>query len=690
MTDKILQITANVIVANANTYTPKTASISTPTLVTGTSAYDKVTTNVDALSLNIQVNNMGEEVLPNPGLFKRAQDYYSIIERVSLGISIPKFDQLTGVSDVFSRTVSFARVFQESQITNDSYKVFVVGKGIAESVASTDTPEKSLSTVYADQANESDQVSIEPGKNFLENVLIGQEVVTKQPGKGVAETVATQDILTATATFDRVFVDLVDATDDFLGLANLDDDQVASVGKTLAHAFAVSDTQVLDSGILKLDAATSTDQTTADTGKVLAHSFTNTEQVFSSVGKGVLDNTTSSDQTAIETGKLLSDSTTNSETVSLQPDKGIADIVGYSEQIIYSTGKFLNTAFTAQDVIATQWTANSLLSDSATTAIQISFSANNQLLDSTTNTEQVILETTKVHADIFITSDVLSTTVAYSRDFTDLVDATDDFLGVANIDDDQIAAVDKNIVDSTSNSEQIAYSTTKTLLDTSIATDTFNTQWSADRALLDTTNTSNNDIATRSTDKILGSNYTAQDSALFASTKITAEIVTSTDLLTREVGFTRAYSDLYTVAEAVSLDTQKPVVDSTTSSDLVTTQIAFSRTPADITNTSEAVSIAVTPGIILDTTNTSEAVSIAVTPGIILDTFTNQDQIQNAPNKVVADITVSSDNITFDFTFGRFFTEISTTNDSGFINNQSYFEGSYTEPGYVGTNTNFS
>jgi hypothetical protein len=690
MTDKILQTTANVIVANANTYTPKTASISTPTLVTGASTYDKVITEVDALSLKVQVNNMGEEILPNPGLFKRAQDYYSIIETVSLGVGISKFDQLTGVSDVFSRTVSFARVFQESQITNDSYKVFVVGKGIAESVASTDTPQKSVSTVYADQANESDQVSIGPGKNSFDSVSIGQEVVTKQPDKGVAETVATQDILTATATFDRVFVDLVDATDDFLGLANIDDDQTASVGKTLAHAFAVSDTQVLGPGILKLDAVANADQTTADTGKVLAHSFTNTEQVFSNVDKVLLDNANNTDQIAIETGKLLSHSTTNSETVSLQPDKGIADIVGYSEQIVYNTGKFLNTTSTAQDIIATQWTANSSLSDIATTSEQLSFSASSQLLDSTTNTEQVRLETTKVATDTFVTSDILATTVAYSRGFTDLVDATDDFLGVANIDDDQIAAVDKNIVDSTSNSEQIIYSTTKTLLDTSTATDTFTTQWSADRSLLDTANTSNNDIATRSTDKILSSNYTAQDSAFFENTKIITEIATSTDLLTREVVFTRAYSDLYTVAEAVSLDTQKPVSDSTTSSDLVTTQIAFSRAPADITNTSEAVSIAVTPGIILDITNTSEAVSIAVTPGIILDTFTNQDQIQNAPDKVVADITVSSDNITFDLIMGRFFTEISTTNDSGFINNQSYFEGSYTEPGYVGTNTNFS
>lgn len=691
MTDKILQTTANIIVANAVTYGPKTASISTPVLVTGNGTYSNTTTNVDYLNLKVQVTNMGEEVLPNGGLFERAQDFPILVERFSVGFTTPK-TELLAASDVFSKTTSFARVFPESQTTSDSYKVFAVGKGIEDPVALTETVQKSFSTIFSDQFVKSDQISIEPGKVFSENVSIVQEVVTLQPNKGAAETINTQDILSRVVTFNADLADLVDATDDFLGLANTDDDQTASVGKTLADSSTASEVNTLATTIAKLETVAGTDlfSRQVDFSRALLDTGITAEILYLDTAKILVDSTITSDLITTQNtfNRTVTDTAINSEIISLGSSKVVDDSTTNSEQVFSTSGKNLLEVSATQDLISTQWSVSRSLLDSANTQFQISFSATTELFDSATKSDLVTLQAIKAFDDVSVTADVLSRTVNYNQEFTDLVDATDDFLGVANTDDDQTASVGKTLADSTTNSDQIATQTTKIFADTATTSDVLSSGGSSDRTASDIGAVS--ETISLAPQKSLADSVTNSEQLTTQSTKAVIETATTSDVLSSQTGFFRTLLDTSTASEAVSLGSQKILADSTTNSDLVTTQSTFNRTIIDTSTTSDVLSRqADFARTLLDILTSSDSLRFE-SSAVLSDSISKQDQIQNAPGKVIADFALSTDNITLNFTFGRFFTDTSATNDSGFINNQSYFEGSYVEPGYVGTNTNFS
>lgn len=608
MTDKILQTSADVIVANANTYETKTVSISTPKIVTGNSTYTGITTTVEYENLKVNLDNMGEESIPNPNLFKRAHDYYAVTDRFSITINSSKLDTLNGVTDVFSRTVSYNRVFQESQVTNDSYKVFVVTKGVVDTSYLSEVFVKNLSKPFADNYTAIDIRSVEYGKNVFENIALTEEVLKLDYVKLADDNAVTQDVLTRTVDFNRSFDDFVDATDDFYGAANIDDDQIANVGKTLVDWLASSEVRVIDLNIVKSDVATTSDQKAAELTKVSSDSFTSTEQLVYSADKIALDTTTTSDLQTYETGKTLQDTGTTSEVTDFGFAKTLANTFGYIEQFSYSGVKYLNTEYTVQDVTTTAWSAYRSFDDLASSSTQISFSASTQLLNITSSTDVLASETTKIAEDTFVATDTLSRTVDYNRDFVDYIDATDDFYGAANIDDDQIASVGKNTVDSINTAEQTAY-----------------------------------DVS-----KVLSDSYTVPDVLYSAAYKVTSDTATNTDLVTYSVD--KILNTGYLTQETLSFEASKSIVDI----------LGLSETP------------------------------VFENSKVLSDSFTKQDEIRNAPNKVVADYTVNTDYVTFYLFTNRFFDEITATNDSGVINNQSYFAESYVEPGYVGTNTYFS
>lgn len=684
MTNKILQTSADVIVANANTYETKTVSISTPKIVTGNSTYTGITTGVEYENLKVNLDNMGEESIPNPSLFKRAHDYYAATDRLTVTLNISKLDTLNGVTDAFSRVVSYNRVFQESQVTNDSYKTFAVTKDVIDTGYLSEVYANSLSKPFTDTSLTTDIRSVEYGKNVFENITLTEEVLKLDYVKLEDDTVATQDVLTRTVDFNRDFSDFVDATDDFYGSANIDDDQIANVGKTLVDWLASSEVRVIDLSIVKSDVATSTDQKESEVTKVSVDTFSSSEQLVYSVDKATQDTTTTSDLQTYETGKALQDTGTTSEVKDFAVGKTLADTFGYAEEVSYSGVKYLNTGYTVQDVTTTAWSAYRSFDDLVASSTQISFSASTELLTSTSNTDTLANETTKVSEDSFITSDELSRTVDYNRDFADYIDATDDFYGAANIDDDQIANVGKSSIDWVNTGEQTAYDVSKVLADSYTAPDVL---YSATYKVTSDT-TGNVDVAFYSADKVLNTGYITQETVAVEAAKTTADTTTTTDLFARQVDFNRDVVDSSSASETVYLNTGKPIVDSTTTSDTTTLVADFNRSPTDIANSSETLSFGVSKSIV-DILGLSE-IPVFENSKILSDSFTKQDEIRNAPNKGVVDYTISTDYVTFYLFTNRYFDEIATTNDSGVINNQSYFAGSYVEPGYAGTNTYFS
>lgn len=225
------------------------------------------------------------------------------------------------------------------------------------------------------------------------------------------------------------------------------------------------------------------------------------------------------------------------------------------------------------------------------------------------DTDIARLSTTKRLTTVADASDLFNTTAVYNRSFAHSVDATDDFFGAGNIDDDQVARVTKVLASwlSITELQQLKLSVIKSSAATGVDT-----------------------LALRPT-KRLNTFVVSQDTASLVSQ------------YTRNFLSTAQFNDSRVVRTSKSLIT--PVV--------------FQQ-------------------------QTSKRISRSV-----LDFFVKQDLAYLAPNKAARDTIVSSEVLSTFLYTNRFFYELIATSSSGFINNQSYFAGTYVTPGYVGTNTYF-
>lgn len=187
----------------------------------------------------------------------------------------------------------------------------------------------------------------------------------------------------------KILIDSVDATDDFYGLANIDDDQTASFNKVLVdYLLGLSDSQLFE---------------------------------FS---KGIRDQTDLTEQAIKNAQKALS-----------------TNLVGLYDQSILIAD------------FVRQFSNSSIVSD--TSLIDIS----KLVEDSASLTDYISNSVQSNKLDIVNTSDVLVSTLLYSRFFSDSIDATDDFYGLANVDDDQIAAFSKVLATSTNLSNSDDFTT---------------------------------------------------------------------------------------------------------------------------------------------------------------------------------------------------------------------------------------
>jgi len=152
--------------------------------------------------------------------------------------------------------------------------------------------------------------------------------------------------------------------------------------------------------------------------------------------------------------------------------------------------------------------------------------------------------------------------------------------------------------------------------------------------------------------------------------------------------YNRQPTDLAAAGEVSSKLADKGLVTNTTVGDTTTTQTDFKRILNSIISNTELVVRAI-QATKQDLVILPEQVRKRNTKVLVTE-FVQQDVLQKAPGKNLSSQSTTSDVLTF-FKFGnRLFSEIATTNDGGVINNQGYFAESYVEPGYAGTNTNFS
>ena len=369
------------------------------------------------------------------------------------------------VPDQLSRVITFIRSFQHSIASSDSL-LKVVDKGVSD---------------LATTAN----------------------LITKIVNLGKLDQTLTSDVFARTVLYNRDFIDTVDATDDFYGLANIDDDQIASIGKVLAtvtniansdqiineanfiRSFASSTNSIVDTfnkllepnkfdgvgisefNIITINQAHNLQVLLAEQNeKLLAKTFSDVfdatddflgnanidDDQIAFVGKNLISNLSGVTEFSLaDYTKPFTDQTALLETTSLLFDKPIiADQTLLSDQVINTLEKpILSTLSSTVDVDSKSYTK--ILFDQNTNITELF----EQTIGKNPEDIAYIAETYRlfnidvVLLDQIITQDEPSYLKQTLWNAFDQLDATDDFYGLANIDDDQIASFTKVLASST-------------------------------------------------------------------------------------------------------------------------------------------------------------------------------------------------------------------------------------------------
>jgi hypothetical protein len=417
MTERVVIISAPNIVANKITYANQVVNKATPELITNV-VVSGVTTEVTTDIVKSIVTGLGEESLPNPTLFKRSQEYVSALDAPTITTSKTFADSLTTL-DSFNVLIQYNRIFEETQPTSETIDKFV-GKGL---VNLSDVSDQNLNSVYKvllDNVENLDTKTIRINKILVDPVQKLDQARIRI-GKLVTETKTVSDIFSRTVNYNRTLLDFIDATDDFLGEANIDDDQVARVGKA-----------VID--------------------------YANTQ-----------DNVRS-----IRVNKSLQDTETTTDIFArtVNYNRQFVDIAQESDLSFYRVGKNIQDTETATDVFSRVVNYNPQLTDLAQRLDTSFYEINKTVQDTAQESDLSFYQVGKNLQDTETTADIFARTVNYNRTLLDFIGATDDFLGEANIDDDQVARVGKAVIDY-ANTQDIASKFSNTYLqDSYISTDT--------------------------------------------------------------------------------------------------------------------------------------------------------------------------------------------------------------------------
>lgn len=631
---KIISVTANnpvVTIPNGE----KVATAVTKEIITNVPAAP-ITTSVSDSCVQSNLSGLGEEWIPDSRLFKfnteelSLNDYLKthafkvLLESTALTDTNSKHSRKV-LSDIADVTDSFDRVWNIIRSHNDSTTHsellrFSVAKALNETKHFNELLKFDARKTLNDSVHMAD----------LTKILI-------LVSSGKFEHVYTSDIYSRIVNYVRVFTEQVDATDDFYGLANIDDDQYAFVSKivlewlTPVERFSVRFTK---SPIL--DIADVNDTIAKRTEKILSDYFAvsidepfftinldkreilSTTERYSKVFDKIADDETASivEEVAISLFKTFEDTLTITDDFFITRYKGAEEFTAMQDLVNFLLNSTLSDSFNTADLLAFD-TSKVLESDTATMneplftkIVSLCVNEMDYFLEAYTLEDYTFRA---VHAQDAITD------VRFTKILTDIVDATDDFYGAFNVDDDQYAAVTKvladsysmsdtfsrlvdfkrSYTDSISNTEVVSTIVGKALLDTAVSSETVSKGFSTGRE--DSYHMS--DLATSLTNKAVNDSTSNSEFRLFSAAKVLVDNVSKNETISKIVTtfyedvahvneiFSRVFNSFRTFTETVSktdlalLLVGKGVVDLISASELVTRFV--SKANNDTTTTSE-------------------------------------------------------------------------------------------------------
>jgi hypothetical protein len=283
--------------------------------ISTTYSLKETSTNTFDTGLDVSLNGFGEETIPQKALFKYNQDAFSI-------------------SDIFNK--SFGKTLIDTQVLTERI-LFNIGKTNTEPLYLNDFPKFAFSKILADTFSKQDTVSLGLSKPFNDTTNTTIDSVSLTYGGFKYENLSTQDVISFVSGFNRNIYEVVNPTDDFLGAANIDDDQYASIGKFLVDISSSSD-------VFKVDLSTR-----------LNDSFTKTDSIRLEPNKVQNDTVTRSEMMAFSGGKILNDLTIHSDVLQVNLSKQMLDTSSLTESVKLNIQNYFSQIYVVSDYVGTTY-----------------------------------------------------------------------------------------------------------------------------------------------------------------------------------------------------------------------------------------------------------------------------------------------------------------------------------------------
>lgn len=466
-----------------------------------------ITTAVTQPCVQYQATGMGEDWLPDPKLFKYLPHVIAVSEAVGKAFSKSAVD-IVGFADL--KAFSLAKSLQDAAMLAE-LRTSLLGKAVLDVTALSDGYLLSIGRSISEVSDVSDASVLQTAtvrtdtSHIFDAPFKHIKLVFPKADYFLSDYFISDYFYKAVQTSDTLLPfhigkglsDIVDATDDFYGAANVDDDQYAYVDKRLVDWTAVVD------------------------------QFSRQVNYY----REYQDNL------------VLSEGLSSAVSLIKEDTSSLTDVV----TLLLNIRRFFEETLSLSDSTALQ--INPVLFDTAATSESKSFATFKALSDLALTSEALALQTASVLAEALVANDAFDRIVSYNRNVADAVDATDDFYGAANVDDDQYALF------------------SKLLVHTSTAVDTFSRIAAYYREFSDSA----------STTETLASSVS----------KLLVHTSTTVDILSRIATYYRAFNDAVNTSEVRSFGISKLLVHTSTAVDTFSRIAIYYREFNDSVNTSE-------------------------------------------------------------------------------------------------------
>jgi hypothetical protein len=454
-----------------------------------------------------------------------------------------KQENISVAGDVFNTLVSYNRTFDQDIITSET-TYYNASKYFTETNSLLDTNSNIVSKITSDSNNISD----------LFNTQI--------------------DYL-------RSFEDLVDATDDYYGVANIDDDEYVTFTKITVDTILPQDITAFNiSTILNSIFTYISDPQSNNIGKFLNTQFISAEtttKIFDAVkvdSLAVTETKYFNFSSILASGitanhlftRLLEYNRNFTEISNIQQDLAFFNIRAVKQHNISINDVFTRTVDYRPEVL------NTIVFNEYLVSL-----VNKNLLNTNTIIETSAILTGKYLLNAFSISDAANTQVSYLRSFEDLVDATDDYYGAANIDDDEYASFTKVTVDSILEVDATIFDIAKILSDSATNLDIFAVNTS--KPLSTQFNSAESNTKTINSLKL---NTLAINELKYLSiSSIVNNTITNTDLLATLLQYYRDFAEANIVQDLATIRTSIAKQHSIFSTDVFTRTVDYQRQLVD-------------------------------------------------------------------------------------------------------------